>query len=569
MSENQINYSDFEPDWWDAAGIAAEAVASEIDQLIDSTFGVGGLSAAEKAAVGAAAGRMYDSQQAMKAAAEAGVRALSYADQPDSPLFRDALASRLSYENIAKTAANDAGQILRNSGTDLALASKVAMVANILGPAINVAQLGAAASTGDAYVVAQKAVGVLAGMAFGALTVAAITAVTTVFALPAAPFWLLGGAAIVAGFAAGKAWEWMWSNGAAEFYGIQIGDEFSLQRTWSSVAELVNTSFNSARAFVQQRDPLILDLDGDGLELVAANGNILFDHNADGIKTGTGWAGADDGFLVRDLNGNGTIDSGRELFGVDTVKSNGQLATQGFDALADLDSNADGQITSADAAWSQLQVWRDANQDGISQAGEISTLGALNITRIGVNGSSSGPQAGQTINNNRVALSTTYTRAGVNRTVGAIDLEANGFFSEIPPEVVDEAGNPVTITETAAALPQMNGSGMVRSLRAAVSLSGTQADELEAALTAFAAATTRDAQKAQIDTVITEWAQTSSYWSSLEGYLGGTVTVNPPAGMTATEYRNMIAVLEAFNGSRFYGVSAANDVHHSQMANAH
>jgi hypothetical protein len=59
--------------------------------------------------------------------------------------------------------------------------------------------------------------------------------------------------------------------------------------------------------------------------------------------------------------------------------------------------------------------------------------------------------------------------------VGAIDLEANGFFSEIPPEVVDEAGNPVTITETAAALPQMNGSGMVRNLQAAVSLSGTAA----------------------------------------------------------------------------------------------
>ncbi|RJP68351.1 MAG: hypothetical protein C4535_09160, partial [Comamonadaceae bacterium] len=168
-------------------------------------------------------------------------------------------------------------------------------------------------------------------------------------------------------------------------------------------------------------------MDGDGLELVAASGNTLFDHNADGIKTGTGWAGADDGFLVRDLNGNGTIDSGRELFGVDTVKSNGQLATQGFDVLADLDSNADGQITNADTAWSQLQVWRDLNQDGISQSNELSTLAGLNITRIGVNGSSSGPQAGQTINNNRVALSTTYTRAGVNRTVGAIDLEANGF----------------------------------------------------------------------------------------------------------------------------------------------
>ena len=260
----------------------------------------------------------------------------------------------------------------------------------------------------------------------------------------------------------------MWSNGAAEFYEIQQGDEFSLQRTWASISELVNDSFNAARSVIPIRDPLVLDLDGDGLELSAASANVLFDHNADGIKTGTGWARPDDGFLVRDLNGSGSIDSGRELFGVDTEKSNGQLATQGFDALADLDANGDGQITSADAAWGQLQVWRDANQDGISQAGELSGLDALGITRIGLNGSSTGPQAGQTINNNRVALSTTFTRGGVDRTVGAIDLEANGFFSEIPPEVVDEQGNPVVISEAAQALPQMNGSGMVRSLRAAM-----------------------------------------------------------------------------------------------------
>ena len=78
----------------------------------------------------------------------------------------------------------------------------------------------------------------------------------------------------------------------------------------------------------------------------------------------------------------------------------------------------------------------------LARATRFSSLSALDITRIGLNGSSSGPQAGQTINNNRVALSTTYTAAGVNRTIGAIDLEANGFFSEIPPEVVDESGNP-------------------------------------------------------------------------------------------------------------------------------
>ena len=75
---------------------------------------------------------------------------------------------------------------------------------------------------------------------------------------------------------------------------------------------------------------------------------------------------------------------------------------------------------------------------------------------------STGPRAGQTLNNNGVALSAPFTRNGVNRTVGAIDLQANCFFSEIPPKVEDEEGNPVVISEGALALLQMNGSGMVR-----------------------------------------------------------------------------------------------------------
>jgi hypothetical protein len=44
--------------------------------------------------------------------------------------------------------------------------------------------------------------------------------------------------------------------------------------------------------------------------------------------------------------------------------------------------------------------------------------------------------------------------------------------------------------------------------------------------------------------------------------VGGTVIVNLSAGMTAGQYRNMIAVLETFNGSQFYEMSAANDVRH-------
>ncbi|MGA0571773.1 hypothetical protein ACO2Q9_13735 [Variovorax sp. VNK109] len=99
----------------------------------------------------------------------------------------------------------------------------------------------------------------------------------------------------------------------------------------------------------------------------------------------------------------------------------------------------------ADTAWGELRVWQDTIQDGVSQASELKTLASLNITGIDLNGSATGPQAGQTLNNNRVALSTTYIRGGVARTVGAIDFEENAFFSEIPPELVDEEGNPVTV----------------------------------------------------------------------------------------------------------------------------
>ncbi|GAA4343344.1 hypothetical protein GCM10023165_25720 [Variovorax defluvii] len=95
-----------------------------------------------------------------------------------------------------------------------------------------------------------------------------------------------------------------------------------------------NMCFREARAWRQPIDPLMLDLDGDGLELKHASGAILFDHNADTIRTGTGWIGSDDGILVRDLNGNGTIDSGRELFGIDTLTLSGEAGNDTLDGGA-------------------------------------------------------------------------------------------------------------------------------------------------------------------------------------------------------------------------------------------
>lgn len=75
-----------------------------------------------------------------------------------------------------------------------------------------------------------------------------------------------------------------------------------------ALADFIASAFTAAQNFALRRDPLVLYLDGDGLETVgAAQSGVVFDLDADGIKTGTGCVVADDGFLVMDRNGNGLI----------------------------------------------------------------------------------------------------------------------------------------------------------------------------------------------------------------------------------------------------------------------
>lgn len=145
------------------------------------------------------------------------------------------------------------------------------------------------------------------------------------------------------------------------------------------VSNAVNTQFTTSK---KNSSPLILDLDGDGIEITPLSGTITFDHDADSVRTGTAWAGADDGLLVLDLDGNGLIDSGRELFGNNTLLANGQKATDGYAALRDLDGNADGVLDTTDAPFAALRVWRDLDQDGVSDAGELQSLDAGGVTQI-------------------------------------------------------------------------------------------------------------------------------------------------------------------------------------------
>ncbi|WP_147297142.1 hypothetical protein [Chromobacterium vaccinii] len=132
----------------------------------------------------------------------------------------------------------------------------------------------------------------------------------------------------------------------------------------------------------QAVSPIIIDLDGDGVETVSRGQGTYFDLNNNRFAEKTGWVGADDALLVLDRNGNGLIDNGGELFGSETLLANGKKAANGFDALAELDSNKDGKLDSQDEAWSKLKLWQDKNGDGVSSVDELKTLAESGLTSL-------------------------------------------------------------------------------------------------------------------------------------------------------------------------------------------
>ena len=115
-------------------------------------------------------------------------------------------------------------------------------------------------------------------------------------------------------------------------------------------------------------DPLILDLDGDGIELTRTEDGVDFDIDGDGVKEQTAFIKGDDALLYLDQNGNGTVDNGKELFGDQEGDANG------YSELARYDENNDGKIDDLDAIYTELRLWQDKNQDGKNQSTESMSL---------------------------------------------------------------------------------------------------------------------------------------------------------------------------------------------------
>jgi hypothetical protein len=109
-----------------------------------------------------------------------------------------------------------------------------------------------------------------------------------------------------------------------------------------------------------------------------------FDLDGDGTKDQIGWVSGQAGFLALDLNKNGQVDSGRELFGDATRQPSGMGpgAVNGFEALRQYDANHDSVIDRQDPVFSDLLVWFDRDGSGTTDPWEAVPLALLGVDKI-------------------------------------------------------------------------------------------------------------------------------------------------------------------------------------------
>lgn len=172
--------------------------------------------------------------------------------------------------------------------------------------------------------------------------------------------------------------------------------------------------------------PLVLDLNDDGVKTVAAEHGVLFDVTNTNTVALTGWVNANDALLVRDINLDGVINNGSELFGNGTQLADGSHAANGFAALTQFDANHDGKIDMHDAVFQELKVWRDANGDGVSQAKELLSLANLGIASFNL----SALEGNAVENGNVHGLVSSY-----RTTDGATHELADVWFQQVEPVI--------------------------------------------------------------------------------------------------------------------------------------
>jgi hypothetical protein len=140
------------------------------------------------------------------------------------------------------------------------------------------------------------------------------------------------------------------------------------------------STYSELETAINTVDPLILDLDGGGIELISLSKSAAyFDMNFHGVAERTGWISGDDALLAIDRDGDGIINDLSELFF--EYSAPGEAST-GFTALATRDENSDVEINRDDAEFAQRLLRQDLNENGQSEDGELRSIEDAGITNI-------------------------------------------------------------------------------------------------------------------------------------------------------------------------------------------
>jgi hypothetical protein len=145
---------------------------------------------------------------------------------------------------------------------------------------------------------------------------------------------------------------------------IDISVQLNMSRTFYS-HESISIRAGDAVAPI---DPLVINFDGPAAALTERN--FQFDLDCDGEMNQISFVGSGSGFLCLDLNEDGRINDGSELFGPRTGN--------GFAELAAYDEDGNGWIDEADEIFDCLRIWtRDAQGNEVLFALGEKGIGAI------------------------------------------------------------------------------------------------------------------------------------------------------------------------------------------------
>lgn len=280
-------------------------------------------------------------------------------------------------------------------------------------------------------------------------------------------------------------------------------------------------------------DALVLGLGGNEIQTIGVNAGAYFDHDVNGFSEKTGWIGTNEGLLALDRDDDGKINHGRELFGDWTLLKNGSRATNGFAALSEWDSNADGKIDRNDAIWKRLKVWRDTDLDGLSQPSELFSLEALQIRSINLDHTavSHADDSG-----NILTMSGTFVKN--DGTVGKIGNYR--FARNVLYTIQDEYRK---VTADIAVLPDLRGYGNVYDLQQA--MVRDTGGQLKILVQNFTAETNLATRNNLLEQILFKWTGNDGI---------------DPASRGGNFDARKLAVLEKFYGRQFMGVTGPNPI---------